>query len=86
MKVEVLPGQAALDAVIEVLFAGDHITLEDLVQRDFSAAQPDDFITHLQKNRYITVQKPETTLVTPEMSSFSIRFLFVSLSEKPFFL
>lgn len=50
VQVDLFPGQAALDTVIQNLLAGDHITRKDPVQRDLPTAQTDDLITHLQKN------------------------------------
>ena len=52
VHVQARPGLAALDAVFQVLLAGDHVTLEDPVQRDGSAAQPDDLITHLKTHTH----------------------------------
>lgn len=51
VQVDVLPARAALDAVAEGLPAGDHVAVEDPVQRDAPAAQADDLITHLQHSR-----------------------------------
>lgn len=49
VQVELFPGQAALDTVIQNLLAGDHVTLEDPVQRNLPTAQTDDLVTNLQK-------------------------------------
>lgn len=52
VQVELLPCLAALDTIIQNLFAGDHVTLEDPVQRDLSTAQTDDLITHLRGKKH----------------------------------
>lgn len=51
VQVQLLPHQTALDTIIQNLFAGDHVTLEDPVQRDLCTSQTDDLITHLPKRK-----------------------------------
>jgi hypothetical protein len=46
MPEKLLPGQRALDTVVEGLLAGDHVSLEDPDQGDLSAAQPNGLIAH----------------------------------------
>lgn len=43
------PGETAVNAVIESLFAGKHVALKDSFERDFFAAPLDYLIIHLQQ-------------------------------------
>lgn len=48
-KVVVLPRVATGNAALEVVLAGNDISLKDPVQRNGMAAQADDLVAHLQK-------------------------------------
>lgn len=45
------PGETAVNAVMECLFAGDYIALKDPFERDFFAAPPNYLIIHLQEKQ-----------------------------------
>lgn len=49
LEIDLLPGEAALDALINSLLARNGVALEDLVQRDLIGAEPDDLIAYLKK-------------------------------------
>lgn len=77
-QVHVLPGQAALDAVIEVFLAGDHVALKDPVQGDGLDAQVDDLITHLQPQAQHKVSFVEQVDIILENKVMRSQFFFRS--------
>lgn len=82
MQVTFLPGVESLDEIAEVLLAGDHIALKDLVQGDALEAQADDLITHLQHSRKQTLS--HTLVTNNELRGTklqTLRFTFITRSS-----
>lgn len=82
MQVTFLPGVESLDEIAEVLLAGDHIALKDLVQGDALEAQANDLITHLQHSRKQTLS--HTLVTNNELQGTklqTLRFTFITRSS-----
>lgn len=82
MQVTFLPGVESLDEIAEVLLAGDHIALKDLVQGDALEAQANDLITHLQHSRKQTLS--HTLVTNNELRGTklqTLRFTFITRSS-----
>lgn len=82
MRVNFLPGVESLDEIAEVLLAGDHIALKDLVQGDALEAQANDLITHLQHSRKQTLS--HTLVTNNELRGTklqTLRFTFITRSS-----
>lgn len=82
MQVTFLPGVESLDEIAEVLLAGDHIALKDLVQGDALEAQTNDLITHLQHSRKQTLS--HTLVTNNELRGTklqTLRFTFITRSS-----
>lgn len=72
----------SLDKIAEVLLAGDHIALKDLVQGDALEAQANDLITHLQHSRKQTLS--HTLVTNNELRGTklqTLRFTFITRSS-----
>lgn len=72
----------SLDEIAEVLLAGDHIALKDLVQGDALEAQANDLITHLQHSRKQTLS--HTLVTNNELRGTklqTLRFTFITRSS-----
>lgn len=82
VQVTFLPGVESLDEIAEVLLAGDHIALKDLVQGDALEAQANDLITHLQHSRKQTLS--HTLVTNNELRGTklqTLRFTFITRSS-----
>lgn len=82
MRVAFLPAVESLDEIAEVLLAGDHIALKDLVQGDALEAQANDLITHLQHSRKQTLS--HTLVTNNELRGTklqTLRFTFITRSS-----
>lgn len=82
MQVTFLPEVESLDEIAEVLLAGDHIALKDLVQGDALEAQANDLITHLQHSRKQTLS--HTLVTNNELRGTklqTLRFTFITRSS-----